>query len=269
MNRKRAFNMAWCIVLLQMVLVIFKPYAGSVFLNLFFGEMTIVIPILIGLFILKIEGREDIKNALGIKGMKIEHIAITILIAIAFHFFIYTYMPLVNVGLVRLFGDVEYVLPKSDLASIFLLCVMAPVLEELLMRGVVLTLLRRAGDLWAIIFSALAFALIHINAVSIVQIFFMGMLLGVLRIRTGSVLAPILLHSISNFMTFVTLNHTISYINVLTIASMAMFPILLWLFMERTEGVVKIKKRAKSFGRSPAMAIVILVFLAINIYQLI
>ncbi|ACY18510.1 CPBP family intramembrane glutamic endopeptidase [Haliangium ochraceum] len=83
--------------------------------------------------------------------------------------------------------------------------------EELFFRGLLLELLERAlpprrrvlggGVGWALVISALLFALIHLpkgGDPRVLATFFPGLLFGWMRSATGSILAPVLAHGASN-----------------------------------------------------------------------
>lgn len=76
----------------------------------------------------------------------------------------------------------------------------APLVEEMLFRGGVMNLLHRAGygPKAMIVWSALLFGLFHINPAQILFAFLLGLLLGWLYWRTGSLLPGILCHFINN-----------------------------------------------------------------------
>ena len=75
----------------------------------------------------------------------------------------------------------------------------APLAEELLFRGVILTgFLRRYGMVRAVVFSAILFAVIHLNPCQIGAAFFGGLFLGWLYLRTGSLWPCIAMHAIYN-----------------------------------------------------------------------
>jgi membrane protease YdiL (CAAX protease family) len=82
------------------------------------------------------------------------------------------------------------------------LVVLAPVLEEIVFRGFVFEGLRRSwiGDAGAVVFAAVVWGLTHLQYgwFYIAQIVAAGVLLGAARIRTGSVVTPILMHVIMN-----------------------------------------------------------------------
>ena len=78
------------------------------------------------------------------------------------------------------------------------IAVIAPVVEELLFRGIGFHLLRRFGDPTAILATGLAFGLYHglVNALPILALF--GVALAWLRARTRSVYPGMLVHAAFN-----------------------------------------------------------------------
>jgi membrane protease YdiL (CAAX protease family) len=82
-------------------------------------------------------------------------------------------------------------------------CVAAPVLEEVLMRGVLLRgLLRNYQPAVAIGQSALLFGIFHFNPAQSLNAFFMGLLLGWVYYRSRSLWLCIGLHGLYNALTF-------------------------------------------------------------------
>lgn len=76
--------------------------------------------------------------------------------------------------------------------------VIPPIVEEMMFRGVVLQSLRRYGDGFAVVVSAIFFGLYHGNPIQMVFAFLSGLALGYVVIRTGSLLPSILIHCINN-----------------------------------------------------------------------
>ena len=89
---------------------------------------------------------------------------------------------------------------------IFLLyvCVVGPVFEELLFRGVILQTLKRYNAFFAIIASSLIFGLFHLYLEQGTHAFVLGIVLAYIAIKTDSLMVPILLHTIHNTLTTVT-----------------------------------------------------------------
>lgn len=91
--------------------------------------------------------------------------------------------------------------PQGAFATIIFVtahAVLAPVLEELLFRSLILERLRRYGDIFAVIVSALLFMLLHASFSSMAYSFVSGVIFGLLAVYTGSVLCPMLLHFVNN-----------------------------------------------------------------------
>jgi len=77
--------------------------------------------------------------------------------------------------------------------------VIAPITEEILLRGFLYGTLRRyMGPLAALVLSAGFFALLHGYAFGFLSLFIIGFLLGYLYERTGSLVAPIVAHAANN-----------------------------------------------------------------------
>ena len=83
----------------------------------------------------------------------------------------------------------------------FVICLLAPLVEELVMRGAVLrALLQWHSDRhWAMIaISAFLFALIHMNPAQMPHAFVIGLLLGWMYYRTGSIVPGVAYHWANN-----------------------------------------------------------------------
>ena len=83
--------------------------------------------------------------------------------------------------------------------------IIAPIVEELIFRGVIMSgFSRNYRPIFAIFFSALLFALFHLNPWQFPATFALGLILGWVRIRSGSVLACISGHAIHNGLVFLS-----------------------------------------------------------------
>lgn len=80
---------------------------------------------------------------------------------------------------------------------------LAPLLEEVIFRGCAFKLLRHAwpGKWGTVLLTSLLFMLIHVGQygpIVLALMFLLGVLLGVAREKSGSLLVPIILHSLNN-----------------------------------------------------------------------
>ncbi|NML34719.1 CPBP family intramembrane glutamic endopeptidase [Paraburkholderia antibiotica] len=95
--------------------------------------------------------------------------------------------------------EAGYYFITDGLSSVFLVCVIAPVVEELLFRGIFLrSFLRQYSSSRAIVYSALIFGLAHMNVYQFVVAFVVGLLIGWMYERTRSLIPGMLLHAFYN-----------------------------------------------------------------------
>jgi sodium transport system permease protein len=88
-------------------------------------------------------------------------------------------------------------LPRWKL--LVLVAVLPPVCEELLCRGFLFASFRaRFGAVWAVLLSAVLFGVLHLEAYRIPATALVGVALGYVRLRTGSIVPPILFHMAYN-----------------------------------------------------------------------
>ena len=86
--------------------------------------------------------------------------------------------------------------------------VMAPVIEELIFRGVIMHgLMRNYSKFTAVFVSALLFALYHLNPWQLPATFVLGLLLGILMIRTRNIFLCILGHAINNGLVLISITY--------------------------------------------------------------
>lgn len=111
------------------------------------------------------------------------------------------------VGLVSFLMKFGYqpleILPPPDdlrhyLTYLFVIAISAGVCEEVLFRGTVMPSLERYGALPALVFSSLLFALFHLTFLNLLSAFILGLLIGIVVIKTGSILAGIYYHFLNN-----------------------------------------------------------------------
>ena len=81
-------------------------------------------------------------------------------------------------------------------------CIAAPVVEELVFRGAIQQLARPLGRRQAILLQAVLFALQHGSPAGMAYALVCGLVLGVLRGRTGKVWPGVLLHILNNLLVF-------------------------------------------------------------------
>ncbi|MCC8123628.1 MAG: CPBP family intramembrane metalloprotease [Oscillospiraceae bacterium] len=114
---------------------------------------------------------------------------------------------LITVGIIALIGylrgapienPVEGITEYPAALRLILACVIAPLVEETMFRKHILRRLRPYGDAFAMLISALAFALFHGNPSQLLYTFVVGLVFGYIALRTGGIHITILLHAAVN-----------------------------------------------------------------------
>jgi membrane protease YdiL (CAAX protease family) len=85
------------------------------------------------------------------------------------------------------------------LLTIVLACLIAPIVEEFVFRGLLLGYLRTKIKLWtAVALTAGLFAIVHLIPIQLAPLFVFGMMFGFVRVRYDNVWAAVLLHAMVN-----------------------------------------------------------------------
>ncbi len=151
-------------------------------------------------------------------------------------------------------------------------CLIAPACEELLFRFALLKPLRRCGDWFAVIVSAVLFGVFHGNFDQAPYAIGVGIILGLVAVKSGSVLPSIILHSLNNILVSAVNylpegNEALSAISAIasricTATLVFGLGAMAWLIFElkkeppvRTHDSVRGKKMAKLLFTSPAFYI--------------
>lgn len=94
------------------------------------------------------------------------------------------------------------------LGAFMKVAVVAPIVEELIFRGLILQGFRKNyNGFTAVVMSALLFALFHLNPWQFPATFVLGLLLGWIVLRTNSIILAILGHSINNFLVLLSITY--------------------------------------------------------------
>lgn len=90
--------------------------------------------------------------------------------------------------------------------AILKVAVMAPIVEELIFRGIIMHgLMRNYSKFTAVFISALLFALFHLNPWQLPATFVLGIVLGLLMLRTRNIYLCILGHAINNGLVLISM----------------------------------------------------------------
>ena len=92
------------------------------------------------------------------------------------------------------------VVQRMDVPLALYVTILGPLSEDLFFRGMVLPRVTQYGQKTALLFSSVLFALYHVNVYQFFYAFGLGMLLGVLYLKTGQIRAGFMLHASVNLM---------------------------------------------------------------------
>ncbi|HWT74062.1 MAG TPA: CPBP family glutamic-type intramembrane protease [Mobilitalea sp.] len=93
----------------------------------------------------------------------------------------------------------EAIYDSNYIITLIYAAVVAPIVEELIFRKMLLNKLRRFGDVPAILLSGLAFGIFHFNLSQFFYAVVLGFIFAYVTIRTNTILYSILLHMMINF----------------------------------------------------------------------
>jgi hypothetical protein len=97
-------------------------------------------------------------------------------------------------------------LSKNPVLMFFRVCLLAPITEELLIRGCILnSLSERYSSIIAIAVSALIFALLHFNFIQTVSAVIFGIFIGIAYVKSHSLFLCILTHGLYNLISYIYL----------------------------------------------------------------
>lgn len=117
---------------------------------------------------------------------------------------------LVGTFLNNFFGALTGKVPENSISEIIteipiwlifvMLVIIGPIVEELIFRKLMIDRLATYGDHMAVLFSAIAFGLMHANLYQFFYATLLGLLLGLVYTRTRNVKYTAILHIVTNFM---------------------------------------------------------------------
>ena len=155
--------------------------------------------------------------------------------------------------------------------SIIRIVAIAAVVEELTLRGYVMGNLRKYGDKFAILASAVVFALMHGNMVQAPFALIAGFALGYLSVKTDTIWTGIAIHAANNFVsTLVSYamdylpEETVNILYTFTVYGFIILGLIAMYFFKRETAEVQIredylmismKEKMKAFFINPAMII--------------
>lgn len=135
----------------------------------------------------------------GIKAFPVKYVPIIAILGIGMVAVITFVMGMLPEEMLEAYAEESQVLTGSTLTVVLSNMIIAPIVEEMIFRGLILSRLKRAVPIvWAVLISSLIFGLAHGQIVWMVYAFVLGLVLSIVAIQTESVAAAIVLHMVFN-----------------------------------------------------------------------
>lgn len=102
----------------------------------------------------------------------------------------------------------EFLELAKNFWGILAICIVGPIVEELVFReSIIHYLLKHRTHRWAaILFSAVAFGLIHLNPAQVPFAVIMGIILGIIYVKTGNIVLTSIIHIFNNTLAVIEMN---------------------------------------------------------------
>lgn len=199
----QSFLLIGCLIL---TILLFSVLQASFLINLVFSIQFIfdyIVPMMIVIWIgIRLRRKNGDKSLNIFTGAPTSIFLLSVPVIIVLSMLIDPLMEWINMSpsMKKIFEDAF----KPTLINNFMAVVAAPILEELLFRGVILDgLLKNYDPRKAIVISALLFGLIHMNPWQFIDAFTGGLVMGWLYWKTGSLLLCMWMHFMNNIISTV------------------------------------------------------------------
>jgi len=145
----------------------------------------------------------SLRKVLRLNSIRFKEV-IYILFIIIFSYPMAVFLNLIFINIIHIFSDTipnSAPMPSdlnSFIKSFFVIAITPGICEEIMFRGTILNSYEVKGKFKAILISSLLFGLFHFNIFNFAGPTFLGIILGVLVLRTDSILASIVGHTFNN-----------------------------------------------------------------------
>lgn len=123
--------------------------------------------------------------------------------------------------------------------------IIAPILEEIVFRGYILKILKKYGTYSSIILSSIIFGLFHGTFTQAIPCIFIGIVFASLTTKYKSLLPSIIVHIITNFMSFITINNEMLLTTIKVIIIVLSIVSIIYLIIINFKNIKEILKEIK------------------------
>ena len=286
--RYRGYQISWWLILFELSLILGTGiFPGLIMKELslsepamnIFLQMFTILPILTGCIILnRINKTENLREMIGFRTFDITMLLFFIIMPLSAQGFVNVVLAPVNYALTQVFGEASTVTTPSNMTEFFMLllavCVIAPVLEEILFRGIIMKLLAPYGFFIAALISSIAFAMLHLSPTGFFVILFLGVVMAVIRYISGSIFACMVFHAMNNFFSVMQLifKDQIEVIGnvyvIFIIITGLIFPLIMLLYKKVYPAFESYSREVKGLGVSVGFILSIIFFVFVCFLQI-
>lgn len=154
--------------------------------------------------------RVDFRSFVRWRPLDLEYVPVILLLTVSAYILNVVFSFAALYFLVRAgFEPLEAIPPPETISQVLtytlVVAVSAGLCEEVLFRGAVMRSMEGKGQLPALVFSSFLFAAFHGSVIKLPNMFFLGLLVGLVVIKTRSIAAGILVHTLNNFFALIYL----------------------------------------------------------------
>lgn len=193
-------NILYLIIALLLITLGAKAQYREVYTGLLITEYVIVL--MPTLLYLKLNGY-SIKDVLRLNRITLKQ-TIYIIFIVMFSYPVAIFFNFVGIMILSKFGQIvpnAVPIPASSnefLLSFFIIALTPGICEEAMFRGLVMNSYESLGRRKAVIYSAILFGMFHFNVQNLLGPIFLGIIFGIIALKTDSLFSTILGHTINN-----------------------------------------------------------------------
>lgn len=180
---------------------IYNSSMFSMVCNIFVVAMSLTMTILIDTLVFKIDFSEMITHQKGLVKQGFKWFPACMVINFGVSFAVGVFMIFMsNFGITV--PEADFTISNPNIATVivqlFYVCILGPIAEEFIYRGVIISLLKPFGKWLAVVVSAAIFGLMHGNIPQAVGAFCSALVFGLIAVKFNSIIPTIVIHMLNN-----------------------------------------------------------------------
>ena len=200
-NHQISFDYSVVVEFLRENMDIYKSSVFSMTCNLFVIVMSLSVTMIVALTVLKVDFSEMLRFKKGMVKEGCKWFFACMLINFTMSFVLSVFVAAMDQRGVTI-PEADFSITNSNAFTILIqllyVCIIGPIAEEFIYRGVVISLLKPFGKWLAVFVSALVFGLMHGNIPQAVNAFCTALVFGLIAVRFNSIIPTIVIHILNN-----------------------------------------------------------------------